>query len=224
MVTQPPSPPNPGATSFVGTQDFHSAGSDYNAQSFLVRQILALINIGTAVEVMSVTNDGGMTAVGFVDVLPLVNQLDGSGNAIPHETIYGLPYVRLQGGANAVICDPTVGDIGAAIFADRDISSVKANKAQSNPGSRRRFSKSDGIYFGGILNGVPTQVIRFASDGIHVTTPNTIFLEGNTQVIGTLTATGNITAGQGGGDQVALQTHKHPTAAAGSPSSPTPGT
>ena len=37
-------------------------------------------------------------------------------------------------------------------------------------------------------------------------------------------ATGNITAGHGGGDSVGLQTHEHPTAAAGAPSPPTPGT
>jgi hypothetical protein len=35
---------------------------------------------------------------------------------------------------------------------------------------------------------------------------------------------GSVVAGNGGGDQVTLQTHKHPTAATGSPSSPTAGT
>lgn len=37
----------------------------------------------------------------------------------------------------------------------------------------------------------------------------TITLRGNTNVIGALTATGNVTAGQGGADQVGLQTHDH---------------
>lgn len=35
---------------------------------------------------------------------------------------------------------------------------------------------------------------------------------------------GSVVAGNGGGDQVTLQTHKHPTAATGAPSAPTPGT
>jgi hypothetical protein len=35
---------------------------------------------------------------------------------------------------------------------------------------------------------------------------------------------GSVVAGNGGGDQVTLQTHKHPTAATGAPSSPTAGT
>lgn len=39
-----------------------------------------------------------------------------------------------------------------------------------------------------------------------------------------ISTTGSVVAGAGGGDQVTLQTHKHPTAATGAPSSPTPGT
>ena len=62
---------------------------------------------------------------------------------------------------------------------------------------------------------VVTKTIAVQNTG-GVTSPSTIN--------GALTATGNITAGTGTGDQVSLQTHKHPTAATGSPSSPTPGT
>lgn len=51
-----------------------------------------------------------------------------------------------------------------------------------------------------------------------------IALNGNVTITGALTATGAITAGYGGADQVGLQTHTHPTAATGSPSSPTAGT
>lgn len=43
-------------------------------------------------------------------------------------------------------------------------------------------------------------------------------------ITGAFAATGNVTAGHGGADQVGLQTHEHPTAAAGAPSPPTPGT
>ena len=57
------------------------------------------------------------------------------------------------------LIDPTQGDIGLAIFADRDISSVRANRAQANPGSYRRFDMADGVYIGGILNGMPTQTV-----------------------------------------------------------------
>ena len=48
---------------------------------------------------------------------PLVNMLDGAGDATEHGTIFGLHYTRLQGGANAIILDPQVDDIGwAAVY------------------------------------------------------------------------------------------------------------
>lgn len=61
-----------------------------------------------------------------------------------------------------------------------------------------------------------------ADDGagnLNLTSTN-ITLTGNVAIDGGLTVTGGVTAGFGGGDQVGLQTHKHP--ANGSP--PTPGT
>ncbi len=67
------------------------------------------------------------------------------------------------------------------------------------------------------------QVLRFCADGsFYVQGP--VNLMGNLTIMGNVTATGSIVAGQGGGDQVSLQTHKHPTAAMGGPSSPTPNT
>lgn len=149
-----------------------SGGSEFNALAFLVQQMLARVNVATLVKVVACSNSGGVSPVGTVDVQPLVNQLDGSGNAVAHVTIYGLPYLRVQGGANAVIIDPQPGDIGIAVFADRDISSVKATKAQANPGSRRRNSMADGLFLGGVLNGAPTQYVQFAPGGINVTDKN----------------------------------------------------
>jgi hypothetical protein len=146
--------------------------SDFNKTQFLVYQTLGLISTATLVQVKAVTNAGEVSPVGAVDVLPLVNMLDGVGNSFPHGTLYKLPYFRLQGGANAVIIDPQVNDLGIAIFADRDISSVKANKAAANPGSRRRFSMADGLYIGGFLNVVPNQYVRFNADGMRLIDKN----------------------------------------------------
>ena len=127
------------AFGYRGSQRPTSGTSPFNEQSFLVWQILRTIAGARLVEVKAVTNAGSVSPVGFVDVLPLVNQLDGSDNAMPHGVIHNLPYFRLQGGANAVIIDPQVGDIGVAIVEDRDISSVKANRGPANPGSKRIF-------------------------------------------------------------------------------------
>jgi hypothetical protein len=154
-----------GYPSFI---DPTSSATEYNALTFLIRQLLAKINTATLVQVKAVTNSGGVSPVGTVDVLPLVNQQDASGNAVPHGIIYGLPYSRLQGGANAIILDPQIGDIGIAVFANRDISAVKATKGQNNPGSARQFSMSDGMYIGGVLNGVPTNYVQFTGNTINI--------------------------------------------------------
>ena len=153
----------------LGQQDATSAGSQFNLIDFIVRQILYAEATATLVQVKAVTNDGGVTPVGFVDVQPLINQIDGAGNATPHGTIYNVPYHRLQGGANAIILDPQVGDIGIAVFASTDISVVKSTKAQANPGSRRRMDMADGLYMGGFLNGTPTQYVQFSTAGINIT-------------------------------------------------------
>ncbi len=162
----------------------------YNAIGFLVRSILAGVNTATVVMIMAVTNSGGVSPVGFVDVQPQVNMLDGANQAVPHGTIYHCPYLRLQGGSNAVILDPQVGDLGIAVFADRDISSVAANKGQANPGSGRRFNWSDAMYIGGLLNGTPTQYVDFSASGISIVSPTAISLQAPTV---TLTTTGAVT-------------------------------
>lgn len=153
---------------YEGYQAPHSTSGGYNALRFMIEQLLAEMHTATLVEVQSCSNAGGVSPVGTVDVKPLVNELDGSGKAIPHGTIFSIPYFRLQGGTNAFILDPEQGDIGIAIFAERDISSVKTNKAQSNPGSYRCFSWADGLYLGGVLNNKPTQYVRFYDGGIDV--------------------------------------------------------
>ncbi|MDE3023120.1 MAG: oxidoreductase [Pseudomonadota bacterium] len=159
---------------FLGKQGLHDNNSEFNSYSFLVEQILNRANTATLVKVVSVTNSGGVSPVGFVDIQPLVNLLDGYGNAVPHGVVHHVPYHRLQGGANAIILDPQVGDIGIAIFADRDISSVKNNLSQSNPGSLRRFDMADAMYMGGFLNGTPSQYIEFSASGIKVNSPTKI--------------------------------------------------
>lgn len=148
------------------------AASDFNVMSFVIQQALSRTRTMVLVKVVAVTNNGGVAPVGSVDVHPLVNMLDGAGVASPHGIILGLPYTRIQGGANAVIIDPAVGDIGWAAIADRDISSVKETKAQANPGSFRRFDMADGVYIGGILNGIPEQYVQMNSDGVKVVDKN----------------------------------------------------
>lgn len=152
----------------------------YNNLRFMIQQTISRIQTASVVKVMACTNDGGVSPVGTVDVQVLVNQINGNGIPTPHVTMYSLPYLRIQGGANAIIMDPQVGDIGIAVFASRDITNVKSTKAQSNPGSYRMHDFSDGMYLGGILNGNPTQFVQFSSTGISIVSPTVSAANGGT--------------------------------------------
>lgn len=149
---------------------------------FIVDSLISRIQTVALVRVVNV-NRGGLAPVGSVDVQPLVSQIDGAGNVTAHGIIYDVPYMRLQGGANAIIIDPEPGDIGMCGFCSRDISSVKKNKAPSAPQSRRRFDWSDALYFGGFLNGTPEQYIMFSGGGIKMYSPSQIELEAPKTVI-----------------------------------------
>lgn len=165
------------SSGYNGFQRPGAASSDFNAITFLIQSLMSGMATATLVKVMGVTNSGGVSPVGFVDIQPMVNQVDGVGTAVPHGTIFKCPYQRMQGGANAIILDPQVGDIGVAVFADRDISSATANKAPSNPGSARRFDLADGLYLGGFLNAAPTQYVQFSPAGIKIHSPTLVKLE-----------------------------------------------
>lgn len=156
---------------YTGQAQAGEGVGEYGALMFLISQALARLSTSTLVRVVAVTNAGGVAPVGFVDVQPLVNQLDGAGNAVPHAVLHNLPYFRLQGGTDAIILGPKVGDIGIAVFASRDISAVKASKAQANPGSWRAHDMADGLYVGGLLNGTPVQYVQFTAGGINVVSP-----------------------------------------------------
>ena len=136
---------------------------------FIVRQALGLVHTGIPVKVVKV-HGGGVGPAPTVDVLPLVNMVDGLGKrSTKHTTVYGLPVARNQGGKSAVINDPQVGDIGWVSVANRDISKVKKTAAQADPDSFRRFSLSDGMYHGAIINPAnPNQYIQFKTNGIVI--------------------------------------------------------
>jgi hypothetical protein len=183
-----------GQFGYQGAQNPSSATSEYNTHAFVIRQILNQISTATLVQIKAVTNSGGIAPVGFVDVLPLVNQIDGGNGAMPHGVVHNIPYFRLQGGANAIILDPQVGDIGICVFADRDISAVKTAKGVANPGSKRRFDMADGLYIGGVINGTPNQYIAFSSTGISMVSPTHISMAAPTIVL-QATQTIGLTAG-----------------------------
>lgn len=164
---------------YYGQTDPTTGQGEWNKQRFLIQQQMANLNTSMPVKVLSVTGVG-VSPVGFVSLQILVDQVTGNDVTIPHGEISNVPYVRIQGGSNAIIIDPQVGDIGMALFCSRDISAVKNARQSAPPGSRRMYSFSDCAYLGGILNGEPTQYIQFTEGGILVHSANGVSV-GNTQ-------------------------------------------
>lgn len=160
--------------------------SEYATFQFICQQLINKLATVLPVRVVSCTNDGALAPTGFVDVQPLVDQMGGDRQTVPHGTIFRVPYFRLFGGVNAVIMDPSPGDIGAALFCMRDISALKADPAAAlsrapspgaPPGSFRTYAWSDALYIGGFLNTVePEQYVRFSAGGIEVVSPTVITL------------------------------------------------
>jgi hypothetical protein len=124
------------------------------------------------------------------------------------------------------------GDEGLLVFCDRCIDSWWKQGGVQGQYDIRKHDATDGVFIPG-LKSVPnvpssinansaelrsnsgnTKIAFDDTNGIVITTGNQVKINGNLQVSGT------ITAGQGGSDQVGLQTHTHPSN--GSP--PTPGT
>ena len=173
---------DPGTTNTAGygQQDWSDSHSDFAGVSFTAEQLINRLNTMKLVKVISVTGGGGaIAAAGTVSVQPLVSQIDGQGNAVPHGNVNNIPWWRLQGGNGAVIADPVVGDLGYVIVADRDTSSARANKGLASPGSFRQFDLADGVYVGGCLNGPPTQYLVFTSTGLQI-----VDLNGNNMIFG----------------------------------------
>lgn len=147
--------------------------SGYNSLDFIIRSTLAGMQTISVVKVVAV-HGGGVAPTGTVDVQVLINLITGNGTAVPHDTIYGVPFTRMQGGSNAIICDPVIGDVGMVAFASRDITSVKNARGQANPSSKRTFDWADAIYVAGMLNGTPAQYILFGVSGVEIVSPTAL--------------------------------------------------
>lgn len=154
-----------------GHHDPNDGNSELSAVAAIVRGMMAEMSTSKLVKVTAV-NGGGLNGAGTVDVLPLVQQIDGNGYGTSHGTVPGLPWSRLQGGANAVICDPVVGDIGYVVAMDRDTSKVRATKAEALPGTFRQFDVADGVYAGGCLAATPDQYLIFTETGVRLVDKN----------------------------------------------------
>lgn len=152
------------------------------AADYVIRQIVGAVHTAALVKVLAVRPVSDR--VGFVDVQPLVDDVSTAGIVIPQSPAYNLPYVRYQAGVSAVIMDPVAGDIGLAIFAERDITAVKTTKKEGPAATAREHSSADGLYIGGVLNAAPTQYVKFqpAGAGIDIVSPGEITLQAGSTI------------------------------------------
>ena len=152
-----------------GNRKLSTGLSDIGAQNFAIDAAVRKLYTMMPVKVIAVEQSGPTDQVGFVDVMPQIKQVDGEGSAVEPSVLYRLPFCRLQAGANAVIVNPQPGDKGAALFAMRDISVLRATRdGPVQPGTRRVMAAGDGYYLGGWLNGAPERYVMIADDGVTI--------------------------------------------------------
>lgn len=176
---------------YLGNVSPTDGSSEYNALHFLIKTIAGKMATNTVVQVKAVNQISEFEYE--VDVQPMVHQTDGNGNVTPHGIVHGLPVARSQGGNGAVILLPAVGDIGMASFAREDITSVRANRAPSPPGSSRRYSYSDGVYLMSVLSGDPTRYVQIGPNGTNIVDPMGVTITTPTlTVMGNLATTGTL--------------------------------
>ena len=173
------------APAVQGQRGLATNSSAYNAQDFMIRRMLQSINTAEPVRVTAVSSPGGVEPVGFVDVAPLVNLVAGDGSGHVQSGLFKLPYLRVQGGKNALIIDPKPGDVGLAVYCMRDTEAVKENRgaASANPGSARMCNKGDGFYLGGFLNGTPERYLMVDDEGVTIEGKTSIIMHGETVTI-----------------------------------------
>lgn len=167
----------------------------------VIKSLVGKIHTNQLVEVVGIYDSDDLAPVGFVDIKQLVPMIDGSNNVYDTGVIKKVPYFRLQGGANAIVINPKVGDIGLAGFCERDISMVKRNRKLSPPNTRRQYSINDAVYWGGFLNGTPSQYIQFLESGIKIKSTGDVDINGLK-----IAPDGTLTLANG----VVVDTHSHP--------------
>lgn len=198
------------------------------AQEYTILRLISRVHTAQLVRVMAV--EPVADRVGFVTCQPVIQDTATNGVLIAQSPIYRVPYLRVQGGVSALIIDPAEGDIGVALFAERDITAFKDTLQDGAAATERQFSSGDALYLGGFLNGAPAQYVRLrpGAGGIDVITPGAMNLQAggvatlsaaqfvvnapttfNDTVSGTKAGAGNYSFPNLAVAGVNLETHKH---------------
>lgn len=206
-------------TQQFGFMQARDGNGGVNPLQFAIRQMLRNeVSTAKIVKVMAVD----ATAC-TVDVQPMVEQVTPAGTPVPHGIIHEVPYGYEQAGNCLIQIDPVVGDIGMAVFADRDITRVKRTRQAATPQTLRAHHISDALYVRTLWSSQePAHKIVFdQKNGIAITSSVTVTVNaktqfnGDMQVSGDITATGTVT-GQTDVKAASIsgKSHTHPVTAA----------
>jgi hypothetical protein len=182
---------------------------DYLLDMFTINQLISTVISIVPVRVAAVTGAGSLASCPYVSVQPLLNQLTGASQGVPHGVITNVPCWRLQAGTAAVIVDPVVGDVGLMLVAYRDSTpltttdqttpgSLQGGSDTYSPGSLAQYDWCSGFYLGGWLNGAASQYVQLNESGFKVVAPTinlnglTIDASGNLTTSGTITSAGKV--------------------------------
>ena len=187
-----------------GYLEENTNSNEFNKISFIIRQsILGTVDTCFIGLVQTVNTDK------TVDVLPLVNGVDGNGNAIERTVVFNLPYLKYQGGECSVDIIPVVGDIGLVCITKDDSSSALENKQPSIPPSEKKYNKSNGFYIASIASTCKTakHSLTIRDEGITISTTGNINVSCTEASISASKVTidsSDVNLGGAGGKKVAL--------------------
>ena len=194
-------------TTRTSNRKLNSGASEFNAISFLVEQaIKGMVNTAIPVRVDSCTKPGVGGAAGYVSATPLVKQRGADGKTLDTVSLPQLPYIRLSASTAAIVIDPQPGDVGFAVFAQQDISNLKAGSSDPvQAGSFRTFDMSDGVFIPAILGVTPTTFVHLDPETGEITikAPTKITIEAPAIELKGALQMGNST-GSGTGDTINL--------------------
>lgn len=213
-------------TTRTSNRKLNSGASEFNALSFMMEQMIkGMVNTAIPVRVDSCTKPGVGGAAGYVSATPLVMQRGADGKSLQPVSLPQLPYIRLSASTAAIVIDPQPGDVGFAVFAQQDISNLKAGSSDPvQAGSFRTFDMSDGVFIPAILGVTPTTFVHLDPETGEITikaptkitieaptielkgslqmgnsegsgTGDTMKITGNLDVTGSVKTDGNVTAG-----------------------------
>ena len=117
------------------------------------------------------------------DVEILTNYLMADNKPITPLPIYEISKMMVMGGIAGIITELEENDKVLVGFCQRDISIVKKQWDNQNPGSLRMFDLRDGIILGVLSNKLPSIYVKITNKGIELNGPKVTIISDNDTIV-----------------------------------------